>query len=180
MPSLLGSKELAPPVLPTIHPEAGPSQPTRSRAWSIGVTSPAAERMASLQPVTAPAESRVNENTTQRSRAHTVSISMRPNNRRTLSDTRRGSTSLSPEDAAERGQRGRARSGTGTSTAEQRRESVQQEMREGDDDGTPVSFDLPEEHEELHDEVVGMLDVIDDHVSTGEETPFLVLLRECS
>ena len=47
----------------------------------------------------------------------------------------------------------------------QRRESMQQEMQYGAE-ASPVDYDL-HEGEELHDEVVGMLDVIDDHVSTG-------------
>jgi hypothetical protein len=38
----------------------------------------------------------------------------------------------------------------------------------GDRPGSPVEYELGDEQEDLNDEVVGMLDVIDPEVSTGE------------
>lgn len=81
--------------------------------------------------------------------------------RRAPSDARRMSITSADQDAAERGQREK----TG-SRSERRRLSIQA-MRD-ESAGMSVGFDSPDHGGELHDEVVGMLDVIDDHVSTGE------------
>ena len=62
----------------------------------------------------------------------------------------------------------------GVSIANSVRESIQDRLRRGSLEdarmsaGTPVSVELEGEHHDLHDEVVGVLDVIDPHVSTGE------------
>jgi hypothetical protein len=75
--------------------------------------------------------------TTRRNRAHTVAVALGPAKREGL---RRGSSSSNPRRLEE----GR-----------------------GEREGSPVHFELGNEHEDLDDEVVGMLDVVDPEVSTG-------------
>jgi len=75
--------------------------------------------------------------TTRRNRAHTVAVALGPPKREGL---RRGSSSSNPRRLEE----GR-----------------------GEREGSPVHFELGNEHEDLDDEVVGMLDVVDPEVSTG-------------
>ena len=75
--------------------------------------------------------------TTRRNRAHTVAVALGPPKREGL---RRGSSSSNPRRLEE----GR-----------------------GEREGSPVRFELGNEHEDLDDEVVGMLDVVDPEVSTG-------------
>jgi len=75
--------------------------------------------------------------TTRRNRAHTVAVALGPSRRE---GRRRGSTASNPRGLEE----GR-----------------------GEREGSPVRFELGDEHEDLNDEVVGMLDVIDPEVSTG-------------
>jgi hypothetical protein len=74
---------------------------------------------------------------TRRNRAHTVAVALGPPRREGL---RRGSSSTNPR-SLEEGRGGR--------------------------EGSPVHFELGNEHEDLNDEVVGMLDVVDPEVSTG-------------
>jgi hypothetical protein len=77
--------------------------------------------------------------TTRRNRAHTVAVALGPP-RREGRGRRRSSAASNPRGLEE----GR-----------------------GEREGSPVRFELGNEHEDLNDEVVGMLDVIDPEVSTG-------------
>lgn len=150
-------QESSSPILPTTAPNAGPSQPARHRAWSVAVPDPATNQDRTANPalpITTPA-SPTNAQP-RRSRAHTVSVSMR-SARRSPTDPRRPSFLADLES----GRAGRPRS-----PVDRRRDSIEQQMT-GDNEITPVSFDLPDEGGQLHDEAVGLLDVIDDHVSTG-------------
>jgi hypothetical protein len=79
--------------------------------------------------------------TTKRNRAHTVAVALGPPRREGL---RRGSSSSNPRRLEE----GR-----------------------GEREGSPVHFELGNDHEDLNDEVVGMLDVVDPEVSTGTFLP---------
>jgi hypothetical protein len=78
--------------------------------------------------------------TTRRNRAHTVAVALGPPRR----EGRRRSSAASNPRSLEEGR--------------------------GEREGSPVHFELGNEHEDLNDEVVGMLDVIDPEVSTGIST----------
>lgn len=154
IPTFLNRGESSLSILPITAPL--PEEATRNssnRTQSAGLPPPLIHHgRSNPQPVTAPAGPTALS--TGRARAHTVSVSMR-----SARDPRRQSVSSADQDSAERGQREK----TG-SRSERRRISIDRMQDEGA--GTSVSYDMPAEGE-LHDEVVGMLDVIDDHVSTG-------------
>lgn len=80
----------------------------------------------------------VSSPTNRRNRAHTVAVALGPPRKQSL---RRGSASSNPRSLEE----GR-----------------------GEREGSPVHFELGNDHEDLNDEVVGMLDVVDPEVSTGK------------
>ncbi|CAD6568158.1 MAG: hypothetical protein TREMPRED_004307 [Tremellales sp. Tagirdzhanova-0007] len=141
IPSFFSRVESASPILPTTAPinPADSSRPEPIRTRSANSPSASINNdQNTAAPLTAPS-STVAE-IQKRSRANTVSVSMR-SARRSPSSYRQGSVSSANRDAVRNGEREDSAAG-------------------------PVSFDLPEEGSELHDEVVGMLDVIDDHVST--------------
>lgn len=102
-------------------------------------------------PVVAPPCAPESSSAVRRNRAHTVAVA--------IGSSRRGS-------------------GPSTRTGRQRELSLsnQRSMEEGrtrgsehsDRAGSPVQYELGDEREELNDEVVGVLDVIDPEVSTGE------------
>ncbi|WWD20032.1 hypothetical protein CI109_104505 [Kwoniella shandongensis] len=105
-----------------------------------------------------------------RRRAHTVSVSLRSANRPkfdTVEEGRplTGGTTRRISDIEEGGDLGRVRT---ASTSRRRRSGTVDSVSERA--GTPVQFDLPERNKqgnaELQDDMVGVLDCIDPHVST--------------
>ena len=159
IPSFFSRVESASPILPTTAPinPADSSRPEPIRTRSANSPSASINNdQNTAAPLTAPS-STVAE-IQKRSRANTVSVSMR-SARRSPSSYRQGSVSSANRDAVRNGER------EGSSTSPR---LIAASRLRADSAAGPVSFDLPEEGSELHDEVVGMLDVIDDHVSTGE------------
>jgi hypothetical protein len=80
----------------------------------------------------------------RRNRSHTVAVAIGSGRRGSGPDRRRGSTVSQTRDIEE-GRNSR-----------------------GNRPGSPVEYELGDEQEDLNDEVVGVLDVIDPEVSTGE------------
>jgi len=158
--SRLRMGSLSNPFAKTQEPQEGylsanrNARPTTDRSHSalLPVRSHNSDPSAEDENVQTSAPSRVPEssNTARRNRSHTVAVA--------FESSRRGS---------------------GPSTRERRRGSSisnQRNMEEGrargsehsDRPGSPVQYEIGDEREELNDEVVGMLDVIDPEVSTGE------------
>ena len=154
------------------------SRPAPARAYSLGISIPSFLRPSSTQqspnalppPATAPGTNgpaspqSPTTPTAQRSRAHTVSVSIQPSRARAGSDAaRRGSVRGNSAQRARRGSLlGR---GSQDRNSGERRRSVSR-----GDTPEPVRFDMQdgEDQHGLHDEVVGMLDCIDPQVSTGK------------
>ena len=171
----------------TSHPLPGPSR-TRSQP-QVPQQSASFPTPSPLAAVSPPASS-----TTRRHRAHTVSVSFKPQSsphRSPAASASSGQSGLMTGLTSEFGMApvsegderrtsiGSARRRNSNADKDKRRrsgsvnrrsivDSLRQSAAENDDrPGTPVSFELEHENEELHDEVVGVLDVIDPQVSTG-------------
>ena len=141
------------------HPEppqtlSVPPRSLRSRSADI-IPGGTQRQTARLPPMTAPPAAL---SSPTRARAHTVSVSMRSARKPLPSGTRRSPTLLGDSDDVQAGA-GRAGRGSSSSRSERNR--------------SPVSFEMSEQGGELDDHVVGMLDVIDDRVSTGKSSDIL-------
>ena len=164
MPSFLSTLSPQTPDSPISTSEKGLSRPNPSRALSAGLPLPITTNTnhnRNLQPpITAPPLSSGPLNNPVRGRAHTISVSLR--------GARSPSVAKSPSiNSADRGSPVVEQREKQGASGDSRRLSISgmQRLR----GGTPVSVDIPSENRELHDEAVGVLDVIDDHVSTGKQ-----------
>jgi hypothetical protein len=143
------------------------SRPEAKRSYTIHTPSfLRTNNTSSTQPPLLPVSERPNDvptptGTVGRNRAHTVSVSMRPRNRAgSINNTNRNRSGTVNN---------RYRSG---STASNGRRSGDTRRSGEERSGSPVTYEIAgngeDEPRELHDEVVGMLDVIDPQVATSE------------
>lgn len=154
------------------------TRPAPARSYSLGISMPSFLRTSTTQqppsilppPATAAGSNETAspqspaQATVRRNRAHTVSVSLQPPRARAGSDAGRTGTPTGTQRTRRGSILGR---GSQDRNSGERRRSLSRASRDGTPE--PVQFDLQEGEEQrgLHDEVVGMLDCIDPHVSTG-------------